>query len=260
VYFYNRDKGWVVGSYDPDGTMRGGVVLITENGGKTWELKSILSEFELSVINSVQFLDESHGWIAGTVQLRNGQVRGAILASEDGGRTWSVSHTTLKSNSGLSAVKFANRQVGWSVGENSILHTTDGGNHWLTKYTRPLNFFFDVDAKSHQSACAVGDRGKILCSSDGGKSWTTATLPTGQNDVWLSSILFIDEFRGWATGNDGIILTTSDSGKTWVLENEGASSYFRKVATNSYKIFVVGNGGIVLERSLVTQTSAKLPG
>ncbi|HYN44042.1 MAG TPA: YCF48-related protein [Thermoanaerobaculia bacterium] len=61
-------------------------------------------------------------------------------------------------------------------------------------------------------AVAVGERGHVVLSSDGGKTWTQVEAPTRAllTGVWLH-----DARLGWAVGHDGTILRTRDGGKTW---------------------------------------------
>ena len=61
-------------------------------------------------------------------------------------------------------------------------------------------------------AVAVGERGHVLLSRDGGKTWTQAEAPTRAllTGVWLH-----DARLGWAVGHDETILRTRDGGKTW---------------------------------------------
>lgn len=58
----------------------------------------------------------------------------------------------------------------------------------------------------------VGERGHILISADGGRSWQQSPVPTR---VTLTSLFFIDEQKGWAAGHDATILRTRDGGLSW---------------------------------------------
>lgn len=60
---------------------------------------------------------------------------------------------------------------------------------------------------------AVGDYGGIIYSDDG-KNYAQAKVPTRAP---LTSVVFVDEQRGWAAGHDGTILGTSDGGKSWSI-------------------------------------------
>jgi photosystem II stability/assembly factor-like uncharacterized protein len=64
---------------------------------------------------------------------------------------------------------------------------------------------------------AIGARGAITLSDDGGSSWRQA------KDVPVSSTLtavdFIDEKHGWVVGHDGVVLASIDGGENWTLQN-----------------------------------------
>jgi photosystem II stability/assembly factor-like uncharacterized protein len=60
---------------------------------------------------------------------------------------------------------------------------------------------------------AVGDRGHVLFSDDGGTTWTQArSVPTS---AMLTGVHFADAQRGWAVGHDEVALRTQDGGDTW---------------------------------------------
>lgn len=65
---------------------------------------------------------------------------------------------------------------------------------------------------------AVGSRGLIVYSDDGGVSWTQASVPV-QSD--LLAVNFPTSDSGWAVGHDGVILHSTDGGKTWVRQLDG---------------------------------------
>ena len=59
---------------------------------------------------------------------------------------------------------------------------------------------------------AVGQRGHILISSDGGETWQQAEVPTRAT---LTGVDFHDRNLGWVVGHDSVILRTKDGGVTW---------------------------------------------
>lgn len=65
---------------------------------------------------------------------------------------------------------------------------------------------------------AVGDRGHIIYSDDGGKTWTQAEVPVRST---LLDIDFATPELGWAVGHEGVILHSADGGKTWELQYDG---------------------------------------
>lgn len=59
---------------------------------------------------------------------------------------------------------------------------------------------------------AVGERGHILTSSDGGTSWGQMEVPT---QTMLTAVAFVDDRTGVAVGHDSVIIRTTDGGTTW---------------------------------------------
>jgi photosystem II stability/assembly factor-like uncharacterized protein len=68
-------------------------------------------------------------------------------------------------------------------------------------------------ARAGARLVAVGERGHVLLSDDGGANWRQArSVPMR---VLLTAVWFVDAERGWAVGHDELILATSDGGETW---------------------------------------------
>lgn len=59
---------------------------------------------------------------------------------------------------------------------------------------------------------AVGERGLIQRSTDGGETWTTVESGVART---LCAVTFLDQRNGWAAGHGAIILRTEDGGKSW---------------------------------------------
>lgn len=100
-------------------------------------------------------------------------------------------------------------------------------------------------------AVAVGERGHVLVSRDGGASWNQADVPTR---AMLTGVWLHDESLGWAVGHDETIVRTRDGGATWELvhsapENERPllDVWFRDadhgIAVGAYGAFLVSDDG-----------------
>ena len=76
-------------------------------------------------------------------------------------------------------------------------------------------------ANAGQRIVAVGQRGHIVYSDDGGKTWTQAKVPVSSD---LVAVTFPTPQQGWAVGHDGIVLHTADSGATWTRQLDGRSA------------------------------------
>lgn len=78
-------------------------------------------------------------------------------------------------------------------------------------------FLVDVDVAG-SNIVAVGERGLILLSSDGGRNWRQSEVPVSTG---LNAVHFIDAQRGMAVGHGGTVLGTRDGGESWQLLLDG---------------------------------------
>lgn len=73
-------------------------------------------------------------------------------------------------------------------------------------------------AQAGSRLVAVGERGVVMLSDDGGRSFRQARdVPL---DVTLTSVSFVDDRRGWAVGHWGAVLATQDGGETWRVQRQ----------------------------------------
>lgn len=68
---------------------------------------------------------------------------------------------------------------------------------------------------------AVGERGLILLSDDGGRSWRQARVPVS---VTLTAVRFPTPDQGWAVGHFGTVLHSADGGESWSVQLRGAQA------------------------------------
>lgn len=65
---------------------------------------------------------------------------------------------------------------------------------------------------------AVGERGVVLLSDDGGRQWRQArSVPASGT---LTALSFADARHGWAVGHWGLVLHTQDGGETWRIQHQ----------------------------------------
>ena len=96
-----------------------------------------------------------------------------------------------------------------------------------------------ISASSHRRlGWAVGDRGVIWHTDDGGATWRQQPSPVSCH---LNAVFFIDGRRGWAVGGEsrprkagsrGVVLRTDDGGATWT-----ASAAPRPAAAHRREVF-----------------------
>lgn len=72
--------------------------------------------------------------------------------------------------------------------------------------------------KAGNRLIAVGQRGHIVVSDDGGTTWKQANVPVSSD---LTAVFFVDPNHGWAVGHDGVVLHSDNGGERWQLQLDG---------------------------------------
>jgi len=117
--------------------------------------------------------------------------------------------------------------------------------------------FYDVQALTKDRAFVVGYGGKILETTDGGRSWENRTSGT---DVALYTVRFPDEKHGFISAQDGLIIHTDDGGKTWQKQESNAIYQDKDGSKQSLFLFSLyaldaDHAWAVGDRSILTSTS-----
>jgi photosystem II stability/assembly factor-like uncharacterized protein len=73
-------------------------------------------------------------------------------------------------------------------------------------------------AQAGKRLVAVGQRGHIVYSDDGGAHWTQAAVPLASD---LVAVQFPTPELGWAVGHDGVVLHSVDGGASWSKQLDG---------------------------------------
>ena len=95
-----------------------------------------------------------------------------------------------------------------------------------------------------QSGWAVGQRGTILHTEDGGASWKPQSRGTASD---LCSVAFVTPQSAWAVGEYGTILHTEDGGGSWKPQNSNTTVSLYSVAFAMPQAgWAVGQGGTIL--------------
>ncbi|HUE82013.1 MAG TPA: YCF48-related protein [Pyrinomonadaceae bacterium] len=79
ICFISENEGWAVGSQATSAEVISGVLLRTEDGGRSWNRIDLTTE-ERS-FDRVHFVDTQHGWLFG---------RKNLYQSDDGGKAWRI--------------------------------------------------------------------------------------------------------------------------------------------------------------------------
>ncbi|NOX65718.1 MAG: T9SS type A sorting domain-containing protein [Chlorobi bacterium] len=227
IYFVNKNLGFCVGWFGP--------IIKTVDGGDTWTALDTSKHYYL---RSVYFLDENHGWAAGTYFAENNQpgdpTYGHILRTTDGGQTWSEYVTD--DGFSLRDIFFIDKNTGWAVGGNAdhyeypLLHTIDGGISWSKQSSFSSNSLRSVYFIDKNTGWVTNSNGTIFKSTDGGNTWNAqfSTNTSSGRGFSLNAIQFINRNIGWVVGDNGVILKTINGGSTFV-NNNGSLQYYRTI-------------------------------
>jgi len=183
-------------------------------------------------LQAIQFVGQSHGWAAGA---------GRILATSDGGRTWTRQYA---GPAVLVQLDFTGTADGWAVGQGTLLRTTNGGASWTALSEPRLNGHCLSVSSAHfvspvlgyaiaggsgsgagaggsggsggsgaggSAAASAGEAGgQLLRTTDGGTSWQPVRgAPAGAQAACFSTA------QDGYLGVPGRIWRTTDAGATW---------------------------------------------
>lgn len=279
VFFINGCMGWAVGYYYSAAGRWSPVILSTMNAGIAWSLQAapIAPTGGQTQLMGVKFVDATHGWATGfTTPDSTGNMIGLVLATVDGGVTWSQ-QTLPPDTLRLWGIAFADPMVGWTVGithrSGQILKTSDGGNTWVAQATPPSAYIlFGVSFITPSTGWAVGrDTGNnrlILGTTDGGATWTSESVPAGLGGVW--SVSFANASDGWAAGWDdlggggaaGRMLVTKDGGLTWSSQSVPSAVFLYGVSfadsSDGWTVGYTGTFGYAIDGTITGGASWSL--
>lgn len=206
--FWNRKRGLAMS--DPvDGRFR---IARTEDGGRTWSLvpdagmpSALPGEFGFAASGTcVATAGGRHAWF-GT----GGGTQARVFRSRDGGMTWQVTATPIRSTEagGIFSLAFRNPRQGVAVGgdflvpegdEDIAAYTRDGGVTWLPARDMPGGYRSGSTWVPHlpHSVIAVGPTGSDV-SPDFGRTWTQF------DDGSFDAVDCAKDGGCWASGAEG---------------------------------------------------------
>lgn len=256
IDFVDAQTGWAVGvKYIGDDQYghpeHRAAVYHTSDGGQTW-YEQYSPELEIS-LTSVDFVDGTHGWVAG-FPTRSDITEGAVFRTSDGGETWERQEPGDSIYAPLWDIRFVDQNRGYAVGFNyvgawgpPVWRTLDGGDTWENVRMRQHDNegLFGVAVFENQ-VIAMGDhdyRAESIRPWDSCE-WVDPEPPCYDCDCLFEQsyinthyrfedVFFVDENNGWAVGSRSylpqfsgqVIFHTSDGGQTWETQYEHAPPF-----------------------------------
>jgi photosystem II stability/assembly factor-like uncharacterized protein len=174
--------------------------------------------------------------------------RGAIVLSEDGGKTWLQANVPLSSD--LTAVCFPTPDLGWAVGHDGVvLHSRDGGRNWVKQLDGiAAGRLIAAHAQRQEHAPGAGDAEFFL--KDGPDKPFL--------DVW-----FENDKSGYIVGAFNLIFSTDDGGATWkpLLDRTDNPKrlHLYGVRGAGREVYIAGEAGLVLRLDPAARRFVALP-
>ncbi|SEK44511.1 Uncharacterized protein SAMN05216214_102263 [Atopomonas hussainii] len=220
-----------------------GHVLISRDQGQSWSQVIVPTR---QLLTSLYFVDGQHGWAVGHDAV--------ILATDDGGATWTKQFEEPEREAPLLDVWFRDAKVGYAVGAyGMLLSTTDGGKTW-----DDVSDSLDNEDGYHLNAIAevkgaglmvVGELGNIFRSPDYGTTWEIVESPYEGS---LFGLLSGANNEVVVYGLRGHIFHSADFGATWTqVEAKGEDGVVEYGLSDGTRLangnlLIVGHGGTVL--------------
>ena len=236
LHFASLQQGWIVGGTIDKNTGRSsGVVLITSDGGITWQT----TVSNLPRLIGLQFLGPDHLLAWGDW---SNLYQSSLFESLDAGKSWSS--RPVPCSHIQAAASDANGQLVIVDRTGRGYRTNDGSN--FQPVALPLSPFEPIRfCKCLDGVWWLGgDAGQLYRSLDG-TAWNKCNLPGIASDHQWFSLRDIAVFgkRAWVVGNPGnVVWTTEDQGNTWsVRKTDGLTMNHSVSAFNSDVLMTSGS-------------------
>lgn len=232
IDFVDAVHGWISVDLPGSSNSRPGILLKTEDSGKTWQMAA--SSTYPGVAGSIRFITTAEGWLAG------GPGNEYLYVTRDAAKSWR--QISLKAPPQAypatypiySLPVFKDRQHGFlsvtysGPGLDSstlVLFTSDDtGNTWKARNVVPKAGpaftgtpvpFAIVDSTLITAQAEVPDRKHLIVRrvTPGAPLVSTDAMIAAPNS-YVSELSFADTLRGWAVADDRL-LSTMDGGITW---------------------------------------------
>ena len=258
-------------------------MLATATGGTSWDPAPFDPSTQPQQINSLFFVDQETGWIAGGLSEDEG---GEIFITEQGG---AYPVLQLASSEPLMAIHFVDENNGWAGGfDGRLVSTTDGGDQWMDMANLGTDVY-DVHFTTTNKGWAVGDNGSLFKTTDGVNFipedlgvdhrltaihftdtlygwvcgfrntifkrdmnsenqivWTDVSIADASEVQQWNDIFFLNRLNGWVVGLEGNVWKTTDGGQNWSRETIDTFESLNAIyMASTTKGWIAGDNGLI---------------
>jgi photosystem II stability/assembly factor-like uncharacterized protein len=226
ISFINSNTGFLID--------RNKLYSTSDSGDKWTQVSAISAGKDDYFLENCFFIDTLHGWAIGRVWREPTTsepypplYEGAILATEDGGKTWHSQQLSLPKNYLESGTKWSLRNIvfttakkGWVVGDSVILWTVDGGITWHPAHIMDKDGVGDYRGITFLNDTfgwvTMKDAADFLITTDAGKKWRAVKGPAPFIGPSID-VTFLTQEHGFATYIH--LYETLDGGRSWKLRH-----------------------------------------
>lgn len=183
--------------------------------------------------------------------------RGHVIFSDDEGQTWSQGQVPVSVT--LTALDFADANIGWAVGHSGVvLKTDDAGGHWALQLTGIRAAELAIAGKEERAAELEARIEEAPEEEKGDLEWALDDLYFSMENMRadldvgpvnpLLDVWFEDDQHGFVIGAYGMMLRTDDGGDSWQdwsgrLENPSGYHLNAMASVMGGGLVVVGEAG-----------------
>jgi photosystem II stability/assembly factor-like uncharacterized protein len=212
---------------------RGGILVVTDDGGRTWRRRSAPCDAQ-----SVCATDRDNAWLVAGDQL---------YRTHDGGGVWQPVLTLARSRTPGGYLQCPGPGAAWVVSKGDsgasnhldyvAYHTSDDGRTWNTVMVEPYTNVDEIPGPAGPGSypgpfSALGPSDAVFVGVTPPADEPTSTMlatsggrrlgpnrPVGVRDFNASGASYLTAQQGWIVGQAGngpwLIIATSDGGRTW---------------------------------------------
>lgn len=212
-----------------------GYIVVSDDDGARWKRAVVPAE---PLLTAVDFVDAKNGWAVGHDSV--------ILATTDGGDTWTRQFSAPSEQRPLLDVLFLTPEHGITVGAyGAYFETRDAGRTWSARKIiaedRHFNAILRVDERR---LLILGEEGTILVSGNEGGDWTRVASPYKGS---LFGGVVASDGAVIAFGLRGRIYRSTDAGDTWKqVDNASGSTLMGGARLADGTLVIAGAAGIAL--------------
>lgn len=167
---------------------------------------------------------------------------GTVVQSSDGGVNWQ--RTTLTGKPFLVDVTACPDGTFYAIDRIDGLWSARSDGQWARKALPEMTEPQGMTCDASNVIWVIGGFSTILHSTDAGNSWETWV---GDEDIYLTTIQFVDPHHGIVSGEFGAMLLSTDSGVSWNRVNDLPDSFYPQSTyfTSPTTGWVVGLNGTI---------------